>query len=76
MALKYIRGRKCPYCRSKQNFRQHRHPWMRRIPGSRHYECQYCSGKYLSIYKLVSIGVVKGKKLKRNKIKEQNHKNH
>jgi hypothetical protein len=61
--MKWISGRKCPYCNSMQNFRQHRQPWMRRIPGSRHYECQYCSGKYVSIYKIISFGVVKGKKL-------------
>jgi len=63
--MDWISGKRCPYCKSNQNFRQHRQPWMRRIPGSKHYECQYCSGKYVSIYRFVSVGVVKGKKLKK-----------
>jgi hypothetical protein len=64
--MQAISGRKCPYCKSTQNFRQHRQPWMRRIPGSKHYECQYCSGKYVSIYHFFSFGVVKGKKLNKS----------
>lgn len=68
--MKMISGRKCPYCKSTQNFRQHRDPWMRKLPGSRLYECQYCSGKYVSIYKAFSFGVVKGKKLSKASIAE------
>lgn len=70
--MKVIAGRRCPYCRSMQNFRQHRQPWMRRLPGSRYYECQYCSGKYLSIYKLYSFGIVKGKKFVARTRKKRN----
>lgn len=61
--MKAVLGCKCPYCKSTQNFRHHRHPWMRRVPGSRFYECQYCNGKYLSVYKIFSYGVVKGKRI-------------
>ncbi|MDT8309529.1 MAG: hypothetical protein RQ866_08345 [Bacteroidales bacterium] len=54
---------KCPYCTSPEKFRQHRSPWMKRLPGSRFYECIYCNAKYLTIMNMVSISIVQGRKM-------------
>ena len=39
----------CPKCKETLD-RVRRKPWMRRIPGSKHYLCRKCDGAYLLIF--------------------------
>ena len=41
--------RDCPKC-GRTLTRIQRKPWMRRIPGSKRYECRRCSYDYLLIF--------------------------
>ena len=41
--------RDCPRC-DQTLTRIRREPWMRRIPGSKHYECRQCGLAYLLIF--------------------------
>jgi len=41
--------RNCPKC-DKTLTRIRRKPWMRPIPGSKHYECRKCGFAYLLIF--------------------------
>ena len=41
--------RECPNC-DKSLTRTRRQSWMRRIPGSKYYECRQCGYAYLLIF--------------------------
>jgi transposase-like protein len=42
-------SRDCPNCK-KTLTRIRRKPWMRRLPGSKHYKCRECGYAYLLIF--------------------------
>jgi hypothetical protein len=40
----------CPICGKGVIERKRRRLWMRVVPGTRHYLCDWCSARYLTVY--------------------------
>jgi len=57
MAIRF--GIRCPKCRSKTGGirRLRRLSWMRRLPASKHFECQECGIRYVFILGCLSITI-------------------
>ena len=51
----FSRGKSCPQCRNIARHRIRRSFWMRLLPGSRHYLCENCEGKFLSVFNAFSV---------------------
>ena len=49
---KIIRGDTCPVCRQGRITRIRRRSWMRRLPASKHVQCEACLASFLTIYDL------------------------
>ena len=43
-------GVECPLCGQGVLVRRRRKFWMRLIPGSKHYQCDWCPARYLTVY--------------------------
>ena len=48
-------GHTCPLCNQAFRFRIRRKWYMRLVPGSRHYVCDYCGYRSVSLFKKVSL---------------------
>jgi hypothetical protein len=51
----FVRGKSCPQCRNIARHRIRRSFWMRLLPGSRHYLCENCEAKFMSVFKVFSV---------------------
>jgi len=47
--MRITRKRTCPYCKKEDSLRVQRSNWMRYIPNSKKYECNYCRREYLLV---------------------------
>ena len=45
----FLLAGKCPKCSVGMLRRIHRHAWMRLIPGSRFYQCDFCYYRFFQI---------------------------
>jgi len=50
-------GVMCPICRDPKGTvrRLQRAKWMRSIPGTKHYGCSHCGGRFIAFFDLVSL---------------------
>jgi len=48
-------GEKCPYCKKSKKKRLHRLFWMRLIIFTKYYFCDGCGGRYISMFRLISV---------------------
>ena len=62
----YSFGNRCPLCHLTFRYRISRKFYMRLIPGSRHYLCDYCGYTSFSFFKKISIRLfhLHGKKVR------------
>jgi len=48
-------GKRCRKCKTRDGSRLNRNFWMHLLLGSRHYQCERCNGRYLSLFFLFSV---------------------
>lgn len=48
--MKLEHGATCSCCQAGTIKRVRRYDWMRRLPRSKHYQCEACQARFLTIY--------------------------